>query len=401
MNNKRNGFTLVELLVYITIFSLIVLGFSKQMISLINQYTVGKSTTKQQLCAHNTISTLLGEIQNMGLKVYCTSAGQMTAPGVTVSSTDQSSFLHAQGIPGDTLTIYKAELDNADDWTNIVDTIKYYLKDQSLIREFRATGGTVVSGTLAENVYALQFLYGTNLVNTVLFDQSIFTPASWTAVNPTGTAPSRSDGTNDTKLTFSAMAKGTIRYGGSFSVTANEKYLVSLTITPSDGFPQNLDSLNFSFKRIADGTIIASEKFLPQKMGNQLVVFINSTEAVYATIDYCVKGVGSIDIKSVKATCTESGTYVWLNNPSITDKQNIRVVRVQMVTRSDDKTGVKIGGSVVVGDATVQTSDNYTWRLYDDIIETPNNGSLSITGSSYGTTLTDAKIRLTLVSLQY
>ena len=109
-----------------------------------------------------------------------------------------------------------------------------------------------------------------------------------------------------------------------------------------------------------------------------------------------------MDVKSVKATCIESGTYTWTNNPAtVTDKQNVRAIRVQIVTRSDDKTGVKIGGSLVAGDATISTSDNYTWRLYDDIIETPNNGSTETTGSLSGTTLTDAKIRLTLVSLQY
>jgi type II secretory pathway component PulJ len=399
---NRSGITLVEIMLYIVLFSFMALLFNKQMASFINQYTAGKSTAKQQLDARDIILILTSEIQGMGLKIYRVTGGWAIATGVTVSTTDLSSFVHKQGDPNDTLTLYKAELDNNGNSTNITDTIKYYVNGTSLTRNFKATGGTATSGVVAENVYALQFLYGTNLTNTVLFDQSTFTPASWALTNSSGTAPTRANGTNNTALTFSVTATGKLQYSSSLAVTTNQKYLINLTIIPSGSFPKNLDSLNFTFRKVSDNSLVGSEKFLPQKTGNQLTLITNATGNVYASIDYYARGTGSINIQGISATCIELGSYTWMNNPTaITDKQKIKAIRLQMLTRSDQETGVKNTGSVVIGDATVSTSGNYSWRAYDEIIETPNNGSLNISTLPVGTNLTDARIRATQISVNY
>ena len=399
--NRRSGLTLLELMIYIAIFSVMFLGFSKQMSSLINQYTVGKSTTKQQIDARDIISILTGEIQNMGLKIYCTAGGVAVATGVMVSESDKSSFVHKQGNPNDTLTFYKAELDNNGVWTNITDTVQYYVNGTSLTRNFRATGGIVTSGVIAENVYAIQFLYGSNATNTVLFDQSTFVPASWTLTNSTGTAPTKTNGTNNALLSFSAAANGKIKYETSLAILANQKYLIDLTIIPSGNFPKNIDSLNFSFRKTSNNAIVVSEKFLPQKSGNQMNIVANSTEDVYACIDYCSHGNGTFDIKGIKVTCIELGTYTWMNNPTATDKQNIKAIHIQLLTRSDKETGMRTASPLLVGDVTVSPSGNYNWRLYDELIETSNNGEINISNIPVGTKLTDAKIRSTLVSVNF
>jgi prepilin-type N-terminal cleavage/methylation domain-containing protein len=401
MSNKRAGVTLIELLIVIVVLGFITLMFSKQMVTLINNYTAGKSVVSQHIDANTVISVMAGEIQNTGLKVYYTAPGSAVAPGITVSSTDLSSFVHRQGNPGDTLTIYKARINSSGGWANVIDTITYYINGTSLMRVCKTTG-SATTNVLAENVYAMQFRYGSSITSTSFFDQRIFTPTSWTLTTSSGTAPSRIDSTSFVTLTFdTGMTKAKLTYSSSLSLILNCKYAISLSIIPSGNFPTNIDSMYFSFRK-TDGTIVVAEKFIPNKNGNNFTIQANATAAVKATIEFYTKGTGVLNVKSASATCVDLGSYTWFNNPATTDKPKVKIIRMQLLTRSDNKTGVKTGGAVSVGDVTVATTDNYTWRLYDQIIEIPNNGSSDSTSTVMGgTTKTDAKIRSTLISVQY
>jgi hypothetical protein len=409
---KRSGYSMIEVMIYLLIFSLILLLFSRQVSSLIKCHTAGRSVTKQQADVSDIMSILSGEIQNMGLKVYKTASGLSTAPNVFVSfmdSEDSSSFIHGQGIPNDTLTIYKAEFDNTGNFTNVVDTVSYYVDvNKSLIRDFKATGGANAVGVLAGNVQALQFSYGTDVDNTVWLNQGTLTPGSWnlnpagTAPAPVGTAPTKTTGTSNVLLSFTSasLTKAYLQYSTALFVTVNQKYLINVTATIGGNFPTKLDSLCFSFRK-SNGSVVGWEKFLPQKNGSQFFITVQWTGDVYATIDYCTHNTGDVNLKGVVVTCVATGNYTWTNNPATAaDKQNVKAIKIQMVTKSDREAGIKNSGSLVAGDATVATTDNYTYRKFEEIVECPNNYTFGVSSGPCAS-LTDLKIRATLVSVQF
>ena len=410
---KRSGYSMIEVMIYLLIFSLILILFSRQVSSLIKCHTAGRSVTKQQADVSDVMSILSGEIQNMGLKVYKTASGLSTVSNVFVSTTvapkDSSSFRHCQGIPNDTLTIYKAEFDNAGNFTNVVDTVSYYVDvNNSLIRDFKATGGAQSAGVLAENVQALQFSYGTDVDNSVWLNQGALTPGLWnlnpngTAPAPTGTAPTKSTGTSNVLLSFTStsLTKAYLQYSTALSITVNQKYLINVTATLGGNFPVKLDSLCFSFRK-SNGSAVGWEKFLPQKNGSQFYITAQWTGNVYATIDYCTRNTGAVNLKGVVVTRVATGNYTWTNNPPAeTDKQNVKAIKIQIVTKSDREAGIKNSGSLVAGDATVSTTDNYTYRKLEEIVECPNNYTYGVSSGSCSN-LTDLKIRATLVSVQF
>ena len=103
----------------------------------------------------------------------------------------------------------------------------------------------------------------------------------------------------------------------------------------------------------------------------------------YAYLYFYASGAGRLVIKGVVVRCTRFESYKWAydfgstGNPPITDKIYVKAIRVYLLTRSSGKTESKDNTSIVVGDRTISRSgqDNYTWRLYTETIEVPNNGT--------------------------
>ncbi len=368
----------MELLVYIALFAIITLFLGKQLKTIVNNFASGKQVAKQQADARDVISIMARDIRNTGLKVYLSSSTpdvyvKTVAPGVVVDA-DQSSFVHEQATPGDALTIYKARLNGTNTALLGVDTIKYYLSGTALMRDYKSTGIALTASQLAENVYALQFEYGVIASIASLFDQSPITSPStkWSFSGSTG---SKSNGTDNFTIAVTAAGTGYAKYTPttSLSVVADQKYLVSLVIEPSNGFPENLNWLRFSFKKTGD-VIVGSEKFLPYSGTIILTVPVTSSDPVNAFIEYDAKGAGQLLVKGVEAQCSKLGAYTWKFNPTAAEKLNTRAIRVYLLTRSANKTNTKITKSITIDNATVNCTGQYTWRQLTEIIDIPNNG---------------------------
>jgi Tfp pilus assembly protein PilW len=390
---KQKGFTLTELLVYMALVMFFMLAFGKQFKVMVNRYTYGKTEVKQLLASQDIVSTMTMDIRNAGFKTYYNSTlGAVEAANVTVSGTDKSSIVVENGTSNanDKLTVYKAVLDAAGALDH-VESVKYYVDNtNTLIREYGTRGATQQTVSFAGNVVALQFEYGINLVNTSVLDENPFVPANW-----------KKDGTTMTgaAVTFGATAAtGNIAYNTAKSVTANNKYLVTVKITPSTVPANFLNYLRFSFKN--GGTEIGSETFYPRSDTVKMVIPVSATASASISIDYSSKGSGTITIAGIEITCVDAGAYTWVSNPTDQQRLDARAVKMHLLTKAD--IGVKMTGTMQIADATVTLSGNYSYRRFTNIVEIPNNGaSITLPAATYNLTLADNKIRPILLSVQY
>jgi len=240
----------------------------------------------------------------------------------------------------------------------------------------------------------LQFEYGTSAEATIAMTSS----TSWTITNLTGTTPKKDYLT----FSFSGASSGYIQASNTFTVMANKRYQVELLINPSCGFPTNLDSLRFSLKSTS-GEVMGSESFLPRPESLKLIIPVASSGTVSPIIEYYTHGSGSFKIQSVKVTCVDAGSYTWTFNPSTAEKQNIKIVRVHLFTRSKGSTGTKFSNSVQVGNVSLNVFGEYSFQLYKEMIQTPNNGNSNLNGISgtSGFQRIDLKIRPELLSIQF
>ncbi|MBN1575671.1 MAG: hypothetical protein JW913_03915 [Chitinispirillaceae bacterium] len=380
MNKK--GVTLFELLVYIGLFAIISLLIGRQFKLLINNYSSGKQTSRQQTDIRDVLGLMVREIRNMGLKTYFTGAGGMTKitkDGITVNeTTDLSSFNHTQqgtGAYNDALEFFKIQVDDDGDYKR-TETIKYYVEGTTLRRDFQTDVGFPkhTNSVVAENVYALQFQYGVLGADDLVFDQDPLTTASWTHSGAaTWTTANKS-------LTLGAGGgTGYLKYpktGTAPSITANQKYSIFLTIEPSGGFPDNLNWLKFSFQNSGRTTTYGSEQFKPYPGTTvSLTVAVTSSLPAYAYLDYSATGAGTLVISGIEVHCSELGAYDWKDNPATAEKVNVRAIKMYVLTRTKGKaTSSAEDKDIIVGEKTYTASGEYTWRLYTETIETPNNG---------------------------
>jgi type II secretory pathway component PulJ len=389
LNNK--GVTLIELLIYIALFAIVTMIMGRQFKVMMSNYTSGKQMTRQQVDSRDMMGLMMREIRCTGLKVYLDSLkvdslDRIVIPGVIAGGTpaDSSSFKftnQASGSAFDQLQIWKANLESNGQYDGKVDRIKFYVEDNILKRELSVNGAAATISTVAPNVYALQFEFGilaaTN--STALVDQfTSFTGSSWSGTGWTGT------GATKTITTSSGNSTGYLKYGTALSsaVAKNRKYLVTLKITPSNGFPANLNWMQVSFRdNNYSNPPYGYEKFKPFG-GTMQLILKDSTSATtaYAYLEYSSKGVGTLDVTGFKVQCLEDSAYTWVSSfttaDSLTQKRNVRAIRMNLLTRSK---GNAIGKSTstmdVGGGITVNTPGDYAWRLYKTVIQVPNNGT--------------------------
>lgn len=368
MNKK--GVTFIELLIYMALLTVISLLIGRLFNSLVDNYSSGRRVVKQQTDIRDIIDLMSREIRNTGLKTYLTGTGPFTmtiADDIIIEdNTDSSSFYHGQSSDdqyGDTLKIKKIVLDNNGDYVTSDTSLMYYLDGTTLKWELKTTAGSpsTINNVIAENVYALQFEYGILGSNVQLFDENPITEYDWDLP----------DGNNPVDIT--GATTGAIKYNSSYQVDKNQKYRVLLDITPSGGFPDALDYLSLAFVTGA-GSDLGSEKFLPHTGTMEITVPIHTSGIAYPTLEYKTTGSGSLTINGIEAHCTQQDTYTWSFNPDVPDKKFVRAIRVSVLTRSSGNTNSKSTGPITVGDVEVERTGEYTWRLYTELIETPNNG---------------------------
>jgi hypothetical protein len=165
-----------------------------------------------------------------------------------------------------------------------------------------------------------------------------------------------------------------IRCNSSFKITSKQIITVYCNIIPQNGIDHNVDSLYFSIKNIY-GIVLGFEKFIPYAQNIILRIPVTASNQAYAVIDYWCKGPETITISNLMIRRTEQGVFDWSYNPqTVKEKRNVRAIRIHLLTRTGEKAGTTASDPINVGEVTVTPSGEYTWRLYTESVETPNNG---------------------------
>ncbi len=362
---NRKGVTLIELLVYIVLFSVVSLFIGSQMKQLLRGYTSGRRISRLQSESRDVLAMLSREIRNTGLKTSLINSGAntlttLTDPGVYLP--DSSSFVHKEGDPGDSLTIYKLRLNDNGDKTG-VDTIQYYL-DGNILKRF-AEGKHI---DIAENVHALQFQYGVLAADSLLLNQMALNLNDWNV--PSGVNKS---GSGSMRVTINSSSSGSIKCSKGFKIAKAQRIRVRFQISASGNFPQNLDSIKCMIRN--SSTIIASESFLANGSEMDIVLPVPSANSAFLCFDYWCSGAGELNISNVQVRRADLGEYIWENNPAVSKKKAVKAVKIFALVRSSGNAAAASDQNIALANIQVPVSGPYVWRVVKETVEILNNGT--------------------------
>ncbi|MBN1603660.1 MAG: hypothetical protein JW915_18760 [Chitinispirillaceae bacterium] len=381
MNHK--GITVIELLIYMSLFILISLFIGKQFKLLTNNYSAGKRIARQQTDMRDVLELMVREIRNTGLKASFT-GGEITrvkdiskAEEVIIAAgTDSSSFIHKEQISGefcDALTIKKIRLGTAGEY-KCTDKIDYYVDGTTLRCALKTTEKKTDSTNyvMAEQVYGLQFHYGIIKKDSLIYKDDPINPNNWTVAS--GTGNKTATGTNEITLTFSGATTGALKCNTRRTVKGNCTYAVHLKMFAGSSFLKQIDSLRFAFKN--NTTYYGAETFKPHSSDMWITVNTIAGGSADMLLEYDVNAAGFIKITGAEVYWSEDSAYTWMENPTAAaDKKNVGAIKVFILMRSAGSgttvspTSINVGGLVFS-----PPTGHYVWRVHEEIIEVPNNG---------------------------
>jgi len=362
---NKKGVSLVELLVYIVLFALVTMLIGTQLKQLVKSYSSGRRISKLQSDSRDVLAMMSREIRNAGCKTYLVATNPDEYSTQVASGTflpDSSSFIHSEGNPGDELTIYKASLSNTGDLES-VEQIRYFLEGTTLFRE---SSGEKLE--LAENVYSLQFQYGVfDLEDDLLIENSAST-ANWIVE---GTLNILKDDVNQS-FEITKSLTGILKCTRTFSIDTAEHILIQFKITPSNGFPENVDSIWCTIR--SDWAVLAKEPFKLTDKEMKIKMPVAKSDKAYISFDIYSKGAGTVKIESLKVKRADLGYYLWKDDPPENEKKAVKAIKIYALVRSKETVDSKDETPIAVGNITVTRSGNYAWRMYTETVEVVNNG---------------------------
>lgn len=363
LNSK--GVTLIEVIIYAVLLVIVSMIIGSQVKTMLKSYTGGQRVSSIQGGSRDVLAMLAREIRNTGFKRTLTpgtSAGTWTINNVAgVTFSDGSSIKPSEGTPGDRLNIRKANINANGDLTG-VDDITYALNGTNLQR---ILGNDTTN--LAQNVQALQFQYGLHSENQVLLNQRPVVGASWDTVNCTKSG--------NMQINVVGNVSGRVTCNTSFSLTRGH-VRVSFNVSGADGFPEALSEIKWVLRgNGGNGAVLGSESFLPRSGKNQFdfPVLLENNDA-RLSLEFTSTGNGKLQVSEVVLTKVSTDRFTWVNMPDSIQRPLVKAVKVFLLTRTSGETDTKRSGSITVANYNCPTVGNYTWRLYEEIIEIPNNG---------------------------
>lgn len=367
MNSK--GVTLVELILYVAltgiILALVLSPLSKMLKSASSQHQVSSLAGSSR----DVISMLSREIKNTGFKrfVVAGNAYNSTVIPNTFLAGDSSSFILRQGDPSDTLTIYKATIDNSGYCTGGVDSIKYYLSSDTLKRKLGK-----IETNLAVDIYALQFMPGQSATDSLLFMADAFTISQW---GKTGVAAITLSG-NDLAVNYSGSGKGavTLATSNKFTINTASRIKLKYEITNGTNVVSNIDSLKWSIVN-ASGTAVASDYFKPGNQSGSIILPIkNHMPVARVELGAVCKGAASLVVNKIEIRKIDLGNILWSDTIAEMKKKYVKAIKILVLQRSTNKADSYAGGEVDVANITVNCSGSFAWRLLNETVDISNNG---------------------------
>ncbi|HMA65877.1 MAG: prepilin-type N-terminal cleavage/methylation domain-containing protein [Fibrobacterota bacterium] len=368
MNSR--GVTLIELIIYIVIAAIVVALMAVPFRKMVTSTKTEKQESSLQTNSRDALAVMSREIRNTGFKRYIVDASGTFNPAVipkTFVAADSSSFILKQGNKSDTLTIYKATLDGSGYSTGGVDSVKYYLKDSSLIRD-----ANTVTTELANDVHALQFRLGRLSKDSLLFRADTFYTGSngWddggeaksTVVSP------------DLNIEYKQAGTGTVTSKNTFTVPRASKLRFVFTLSNNSNVETDIDSLKWSVLNSA-GTEVAYDYFMPGiTSGNLIVTCKTSVSNAKVRFSAKCKGAASLTLRLIEVRTADIGAIAWSDTVAVKDKKNVKALRIYTLQRSSSKAESYASDTVSIANITVNRSTNYAWRLLSETVEIPNNG---------------------------
>lgn len=362
---NRKGVTLIELLVYIVLFSFVSLLIGSQMKQLLGGYNSQRRISRLQSDSRDVLAMLSREIRNTGLKttlIGTSSLSTSTDPGAFLP--DSSSFVHNDGDPGDSLTIYKLRFNDSGDKTG-VDTILYYLDANRKTLKRKANGQLI---DIAENVHALQFQYGVLTVDSLLLNQKTINPNKWTVTGATKSGA--------LKITVPSTGLiGSIRCDSTFKIAKAERIRVRFFFSASGDFPEKLDQIDCCIRNTVTNTIIASERFLPNGSDFNIVMPVPAANSAVLSFEFTCHGGGVLNIDNVEVRRADWGEYKWENNPVNAQKKAVKAIRIYALVRSSGKAASASNQYISIANLQFAASGPYVWRVVNENVEVLNNGA--------------------------
>jgi hypothetical protein len=331
--------------------------------------SASKKVTRMQSTSRDVLAMMSREIRNTGLKRYSFFVSDTFNSAIipkTYLATDSSSFTLKQGNPGDTLIIYKATIDDGGFSTGGVDSVKFFLKNDTLIRNFN---GTEI--VLADNIFALQFKTGLLAKDSLLFKADTFVLTKW---NGSGVNSNLSLDNNDLSIACSGAGSGTVTSVNTFSVNPAARIKVNFSITNKTGIPGNVTSLKWSVLN-SSNTVVASEAFKPGLTSASLVIPVPSVISNgKIQIQTVCTGAATFVLNTLEIRTVDRGAICWSDTVAVKEKRNVKAIKLFVLQRSSGKADMQKNSPVNVANVTINRPGAYSWRLLSETVEILNNG---------------------------
>ncbi|NLW30906.1 MAG: prepilin-type N-terminal cleavage/methylation domain-containing protein [Fibrobacter sp.] len=346
MNKK--GLTLIEMLIYIVLFSIVAILIGSQMKSMVSSFSGGKTISILQSDTRDVLAVLTRDICNTGYKRIMVSAGGVYKDSVIEGTflADSSSFIHKEGNPGDTLIIYKAVLDKSGNFSK-KDTIQYYLDSTALKRK---TGNSTV--TISENVHGLQFEYGVYKIDSVLLDETSFNASNWAV----------------------PFGLDEMKFNQKINLVSEANLRIIYDMTFSEDFKNDMDSMRWEIRYFPTAGVAGSVAFKAPKSELGLEIPVPQNSNAELVLRYWTNGSKDFTVNSFKLLLDNFGKYQWTSNPQTNRKKGVKAIKIEALTRSKNKGETTVETPISVGNVSISRSGPYNWRHYSEIVEIPNNG---------------------------
>jgi type II secretory pathway pseudopilin PulG len=369
LNNR--GVTLLELVIYIALFAGVAILIGRQMQSSTKGFMHGKEVLSVQSESRDLMAMISRDIKNTGLKSYLVNIGSNDYSIVVENDAyyaDGSSFQFTEGDPGDQLTIRRARFDQNGTYLGQVDSVKFTMRQDSLIRNENN-----IETVLATQVKALQFRYGVlGKETSVGVLKNFASSTSWSYSS--GVSASVSGTPASLKLDITTTGAKSATYGTAF-VFDTSRLRIDFWITAVNNFADQLDSIRWSLKT-GGGSVLGSERFLPVGCKSVIIPVIGSGSGMLS-LDMWPKATGMIIIDSVKITQTDWGKYIWKDAVTLSEKRMVKSIRIFVLMNSDDpvnsfqSSGISVANVTITPTASERKS---AWRLLSETVDVPNNG---------------------------
>jgi hypothetical protein len=354
---NKKGTTLIEVILYVALFAIVSILIGSHVNSMVKNFSSGSRTSVLQATGRDALAVMIRNIRNTGFKTYLVGT-TLTTNASAFNAADNASFTAVEGNPGDQLTTLQANIDQNGIFTG-VDNIRYFLDGTNLCMQ--KNGTTTI---LSNDVRGLQFQYGVLGADELLISENPITNSHWTT---SGCSWGTSAGVVNTTTSTSAI----IECQTTFTVTSPCRLLLKYRVEPNSTAPA--DTLYWKISS-GTGTILGSAAFKAVASDNEAIIPLTAVTNGKFSLRFTKIRDGSLKIGFATLRKIDLGAYTWTNMPAAAQKRFVKAIRISIVTRSNQKSNSSENTPIIIANDTIPRSGPYIWRLYQEVVEIPNNG---------------------------